>query len=200
MSAARGRKRERGAGLFIVILIAAGMAALGLSLLTLTSMGPKMAGGLRAQEEAFNAAEAGFDSARAIIEDHFAVGDWADFTGRTLTSPTGFDIPFTAGAPTANYFRRLTDEAILQLFDAAGDGSPDVAPLVAFRQTFAQDGAGATDARLVYTAFLINDEAGGGAADASDALLVVIGEVRQGTRTLASTRLEIGLSYQTQGT
>lgn len=79
MSASKGRKRERGAGLFIVILIAAGMAALGLSLLTLTSMGPKMAGGLRAQEEAFNAAEAGFDAARAIIEDHFAVGDWADF-------------------------------------------------------------------------------------------------------------------------
>ncbi len=199
MSAAKGRKRERGAGLFIVILVAAGMAALGLSLLTLTSMGPKMAGSLRAQEEAFNAAEAGFDAARAVIEDHFAVGDWADFSGRTLTVPTGIDIPFVAGVPTANYFRRLTDEAILRLFDAGGDGTPDVAPLVAFRQTFARDGAGATDARLVYTAFLINDEAGGGPPDAGDALLVVIGEVRQGSRTIASTRLEIGLSYQAQG-
>jgi hypothetical protein len=200
MSAAEGRKHERGAGLFIVILIAAGMAALGLTLLTLTSMGPKMAGGLRTQEEAFNAAEAGFDAARAIIEDHFAVGDWADFSGRTLTAPTGIDIPFTAGSPTANYFRRLTDDQVMLLFDAGGDGTPDVAPLVAFRQTFAQDGAGATDARLVYTAFLINDEAGGGPTDPGDALLVVIGEVRQGTRTLASTRLEIGLSSQAQGT
>ncbi len=199
MSPAKGRKRERGAGLFIVILIAAGMAALGLSLLTLTSMGPKMAGSLRAQEEAFNAAEAGFDAARAIVEDHFAVGDWTDFSGRTLTAPTGIDVPFVNGAPTANYFRRLTDDQVMLLFDAGRDGTPDVAPLIAFRQTFAQDGAGATDARLVYTAFLINEEAGGGTADASDALLVVIGEVRQGSRTVASTRLEIGLSYQAQG-
>nr|HPH44477.1 hypothetical protein [Candidatus Aminicenantes bacterium] len=55
---ARHRNRERGAGLFIVILIVAGLAALGMTLLTLTSMGPKMSGGLRSQEEAFNAAEA----------------------------------------------------------------------------------------------------------------------------------------------
>jgi hypothetical protein len=87
----------------------------------------------------------------------------------------------------------------MALFDAGGDGTADVAPLVAFRQTFALDGSGATDARLVYTAFLIDDEAGGGSADPSDVLLVVIGEVRQGSRTLASTRLEIGLSYQASG-
>lgn len=200
MRRAARRKRERGSGLFMVILISACLAALGLSLLTLTSMGPKMSGGLRTQEEAFNAAEAGFDAARAVIEDHFAVGVWADFSGRTLTVPTGIDIPFNSGVVNAGYFRRLTDEDILRLFDAAGDGTPDVAPLVFFRQTFALDGSGATDPRLVYTAFLINDEAGGGTADAGDALLVVIGEVRQGTRTLAATRLEIGISFQAEGT
>jgi hypothetical protein len=199
MSRAARRKHEQGSGLFIVILIAACLAAMGLSILTLTAMGPKMAGGLRAQEEAFNAAEAGFDAARAAIEDHFAVGDWTDFTGRTLTVPTGIDIAFNSGVVNAAYFRRKTDDELMRLFDAAGDGTPDVAPLVAFRQTFALDGAGAVDTRLVYTAFLINEEAGGGTPDPSDALLVVIGEVRQGTRTLASTRLEIGLSYQAQG-
>jgi hypothetical protein len=199
MSPAKGRRHEQGSGLFIVILIAACLAAMGLSLLTLTAMGPKMSGGLRTQEEAFNAAEAGFDAARAEIEDHFAVGDWTDFTGRTLTVPTGIDIAFNAGVANAAYFRRKTDDELMLLFDAAGDGTPDVAPLVFFRQTFAQTGAGAVDTRLVYTAFLIDDEAGGGTTDPSDALLVVIGEVRQGTRTLASTRLEIGLSYQVQG-
>jgi hypothetical protein len=200
MSRAVGRKRERGSGLFIVILVSACLAALGLSLLTLTSMGPKMSGGLRTQEEAFNAAEAGFDAARAVIEDNFATGNWANFSGRTLIIPTGIDVPFISGAVNVAYFRRLTDEELLQLFDAANDGTADVAPLVFFRQTFALDGSGATDRRLVYTAFLINDEAGGGTADASDALLVVIGEVRLGNRTLAATRLEIGLSFLAQGT
>ncbi len=196
----RGRRHERGAGLFIVILVAAALAAMGLGLLTLTATGPRMSGGLRTQEEAFNAAEAGFDAARAAIEDRFALGEWTDFSGRTLTLPSGIDAPFVSGAASATYFRRLTDEQLMALFDAASDGTPDVAPLVAFRQTFAALGDGSVDARLVYTAFLIDDEAGGATADASDALLVVIGEVREGRRTLASTRLEIQLSYQTQGT
>jgi hypothetical protein len=195
-----GRAHERGAGLFVVILVAAALAAMGIGLLTLTATGPRMSGSLRTQEEAFNAAEAGFDAARAAIEDHFALGEWTDFSGRTLTLPSGIDVPFVSGAASALYFRRLTDEQLMALFDPGSDGAPDVAPLVAFRQTFAQQGDGTVDARLVYTAFLIDDEAGGGTVDASDALLVVIGEVRQGSRTLASTRLEIGLSYQVQGT
>lgn len=200
MSKAGGRRHERGAGLFIVILVAAALAALGLSLLTLTSTGTKMAGGLRTQEEAFNAAEAGFDMARAAIEDNFASAAWSDFAGRTLKLPAGIDVPFLLGLASATYFRRLTDEQLLNLFDVLDDGTPDVTPLLAFRRTFAQDGAGATDTRLVYTAFLIDDEAGGGITDPGDVLLVVIGEVRQGGRTLASTRLEIGLAFQTVGT
>ncbi len=194
------RKHERGAGLFIVILVAAAMAALGLSLLTLTSTGSKMAGGLRTQEEAFNAAEAGFEATRAVLENSFTAGGWTDFSWHTLKLPLGIDMPTILGLTSPAYFRRLTDEELLGLLDAAGDGTPDVAPVLAFRQTFALDGAGATDARLVYTAFLIDDEAGGGIADPSDALLVVIGEVRQGSRTLASTRLEIGLAFQGGGT
>ena len=61
------RNSERGSGLIIVIILVAGLAALGMTLLTLTSMGPKMSGGLRSQEEAFNAAEAGFNAAQAVI-------------------------------------------------------------------------------------------------------------------------------------
>ncbi len=198
--AAIGTGHERGAGLFIVILIAAAVAAMGLGIVALTGTGPKMSGGLRTQEEAFNAAEAGFDVLRAALEDQFSTGAWSSFAGHTLKLPLGIDTPFLLTLPVATYFRRLTDEQLLQLFDAAGDGTPDVAPLLAFRRTFAQDGAGATDARLVYTAFLIDDEAGGGIEDPTDALLVIIGEVRQGSRTLASTRLEIGLAYAGEGT
>ena len=131
----------------------------------------------------------------------FAVGDWTNFAGRYLIRPTGHRHPvhlrrgqrrlFPAPDGRASSWRSSTPAATAR---------PTWPPSLSFRQTFAQDGAGAIDARLVYTAFLIDDEAGGGTADPSDALLVVIGEVRQGTRILASTRLEIGLSYQAQGT
>jgi hypothetical protein len=52
---------------------------------------------------------------------------------------------------------------------------------------------------LAYTAFLIDDEAGGSTADPSDAILVVIGVVRAGTRILSTSRLEIVLAYQQGG-
>jgi hypothetical protein len=199
MRYARARNRERGSGLFIVILIAAGMAALGITLLSLTSMGPKISGGLRTQEEAFNAAEAGFNAARVAIDDLFGAGTWTSFAGHYLTQPNNVDDPFLSGVSNPNYFRRLTDEQLLLAFDPGKDGTPDYSPFVFFQQTFAKDETGATDLRLTYTAFLIDDEAGGGTADPSDALLVVIGVVRAGTRILSTCRLEIVLAYQQGG-
>jgi len=195
-----GRKRERGAGLFIVIIIAAGLAAIGITLVSLTAMGPKLSGGLRSQEEAFNAAEAGFESARTAIENNLSLGSWPNFAGRYLVQPTGIDQPFISTTPNPAYFRRQTDEELLASFDTNGDGTPDVANLLFFNQTFALDEQGQTDLRLCATAFLINKQAGGGGNDANTALLVIIGAVRAGSRILATARLEIELSCQNQGT
>jgi hypothetical protein len=189
-----GRKHERGVGLFIVIIIAAGLAAIGITLVSLTSMGPKIAGGMRSQEEAFNAAEAGFEAARVAIDNNLSLGTWPNFAGRYLVQPTGIDVPLISGAANAAYFRRQTDEELLASFDTNGDGTPDVANLLFFNQTFALNELGQTDVRLTATAFLINKQAGGGTNDPSTGLLVVIGAVRAGTRVLATARLEIELS------
>jgi hypothetical protein len=203
MRIVHAHRRERGAGLFIVILIVAGLAALGMTLLTLTSMGPKMSGGLRSQEEAFNAAEAGFEAACALIKGYFGSGAWLNFAGHYLTQPSSIDLAFISAVVNPNYFRRVPDEELLASLDPGKDGVPDYGPLLFFNQTFATTESGSTDTRLTYTAFLINDEAIGGAADPNDAVMVVIGVVRSvtatETRILATTRLEIVLQY-TAGT
>jgi hypothetical protein len=199
MSIRKRKNRERGAGLFIVILIVAGLAALGTALWTLTSMGPKMSGGLRSQSEAFNAAEAGFGAAQKVIKGYFGAGSWTDFNGHYLTSPSNIDLPSVSGTVNGSYFRRMTDQDLILALDPGKDGAPDFSPLLFFRQKFATTETGAADNRLVYTAFLINDEAAGGTADHLDALLVVIGEVLAGTRVLATTRLEILLEYESAG-
>lgn len=194
---ARGRDRERGAGLIVIIVVTAFLAAVGMSLLMLTNMGPKMSGGLRTQDQAFNAAEAGFEAARAIIENQFGGGLWSTFAGHYVTQPAYIDIPFTAGVPNANYFRRRTDQELIYVFDPNNDGLPDIANLLFFQRTFARTESGAVDMSLTSTAFLINDEAGGGIQDPNDALLVLIGVVRSGTRILATARIEVVLAYQT---
>jgi hypothetical protein len=189
-------QHERGAGLFIVILISAGLAAIGITLVSLTSMGPKLSGGMRSQEEAFNAAEAGFESARLMIDNYLSMGSWGNFTGRYLSQPTGIDIPLISGAKNPLYFRNLTDAELLASFDTNGDGTAEVAPLLFFNQTFALNESGQTDVRLCATAFLINKQAGAGIPDPNSALLVVIGVVRAGSRILATTRLEVELTCQ----
>jgi hypothetical protein len=154
---------------------------------------------LRSQEEAFNAAEAGFNAAQSQLKAYFSGGTWTSFEGHYLTQPTNIDRPFVSYAVNPSYFRRMTDEEILLALDPGKDGTADYAPLLSFQQTFATIETGATDIRLAYTAFLINDEAAGGTPDPGDVLLVVIGVVKSGTRILASTRLEIVLQYVAGG-
>lgn len=186
------KRREAGAGLIIVILIIAFLVAIGIPLLTLTSAGSKISGSFRLHDEAFNAAEAGFDTARKWIESQFASGQWVNFTGHYLTQPTGIDIPLDAsGNPNSAYFRRKTDQELLSSFDTNGDGTAEVANLIYFQQTFALDGQGNTDARFAYTVFLIDAAAGAGTSGPADALLVAIGVVRSGSRILDSVRLEV---------
>jgi hypothetical protein len=191
----RRRPRENGSGLIVVILVVALLAGIGIPLLTLTSVGPKISGSLRFHEEAFNAAEAGVEGARILLENLLSNKTWTSFAGHYLIQPTGIGTPIVSGAPNPAYFQRKTDGEILLSFDSDGDGTANVANLLAFRNTYAVDEKGAIDRRLEYTAFLIDDEAGAGTSNPTDALLVVIGAVRSGTKLLDSVRIEVLISY-----
>jgi hypothetical protein len=202
------RSQPTGSGLIVVILVLSFMLTVGVAVLTVTSSGPKISATMRFQEEAFNAAEAGFDAARMTMEDSFGTGQWLSFGEHYLTQPTGIDIPFINGdlnSPNPGYFRRLTDEQILNLLDNNHDGTPDVPldQLVFFEQPFVYDQKGSLDQRYRYTVFLIDDEAGSlTAPDPRDVLMVCIGVIRSGSkltdRILATCRLEIELEMPQQ--
>jgi len=198
-------KERRGSGLIVVILVLAFMLAVGVTVLVVSSTGPKVSSAMRFQEEAFNAAEAGFNAARVALEEFFLSRQWSSFSGHYLTGVTqyGIDIPFInndLSKPNPGYFRRLTDEQILNLLDPNHDGVADVATdqLIFFEEPFNRQQSGNNDYRLTYTVFLIDDEAGtGGPSDPKDVLMVCIGVVRSGPRItdkiLTTCRLEIGL-------
>ncbi|NPV82905.1 MAG: hypothetical protein HPY46_04880 [Candidatus Aminicenantes bacterium] len=193
------KKQPRGSGLIAVILVLAFMLTVGVAVLTVTSSGPKVSASMRYQEEAFNAAEAGFDAARMTIEDSLAAGSWGSFADHYLTSPDGIDIPFlnmNLATPNPVYFRRLTDEQILRLLDQNSDGQADnPLQVVFFEEPFVYDRNNNLDLRYRYTVFIIDDEAGFNTTDPTDFLMVCIGVVRSGPeitdRILATCRLEI---------
>ena len=58
---------KQGSSLIVVILVMAFMLSVGIALLTITGVAPKISGSVRNQEEAFNVAEAGFEAARVAI-------------------------------------------------------------------------------------------------------------------------------------
>jgi len=193
------KNQPSGSGLIAVILVLAFMLTVGVAVLTVTSSGPKVSATMRYQEEAFNAAEAGFDATRMTMEDSLAAGTWGSFGDHYLTSPPGIDIPFenmNLATPNPNYFRRLTDEQILGLLDQDQNGQADnPLQVVFFEEPFVYDRSGNLDLRYRYTVFLIDDEAGFSTNDPSDFLMVCIGVVRSGPgisdRILATSRLEI---------
>jgi hypothetical protein len=191
------KSQESGSSLIVVILVISFLLVVGTAVLTVTSTGPKISGNVRDQEMAFNAAEAGFDASRMAIENSLSNGAWTSFSEHYLYEPTGFDIPFIGGAENPVYFRRHTDEEVLTMI-APYSTNPD--KVIFYNQPFVHDASGSDDLRYTYTAFLINDEAGGGTVDPTDVLLVCIGVVRAGTKILATARLEIVLESQTVGT
>jgi len=186
--------REKGVALIVVILVLAFLLTIGLVLLTITATGPRVAGNIRTQQQAFNAAEAGFDASWIAIEDFFTNDAWTSFDGHYLKEPYGIDLPISQ-----NYFRKLTDQELLNLLDPDGDGTCDYANLIFFEQPYYYDEDGNLDSKFTYTAFLIDDEASGGSADPGDAILVCIGMVRMGDN-ITTSRLEIGLAIQLPGT
>jgi voltage-gated potassium channel Kch len=189
-------KKEKGVGLIIVILLLAFMLGTGMVLMTITSSGSKVAGNIRSHQEAFNSAEAGFDAAWVALNDAFGSAQWISFDGHYLIEPTGIDNPDPINP---YYFRKLTDEEILNYIDSDGDGSPDVANVLFCKQPFVRDESGEYDLRYTYTVFIIDDEAVVGTPDAGDAILVCIGTAGTGS-TMSTSRLEIELAIEVPGT
>jgi len=186
----RIHRGENGSGLIVVILVMAFLVTVGIAVITVTGIGSRVAGNVRAQQQAFNVAEAGFDAAWLAVEDFFLAEAWTSFDGHYLVDPAGIDLPLDD-----NYFRKLTDLELLSLLDAGGDGIPDYDNVIFFKQEFVPAQAGGTDPRYTYTAFLIDDERGGGGSDPIDALLVCIGTAGTGS-TMTTSRIEVVLAIE----
>jgi hypothetical protein len=157
--------RERGSGLIVIIMIVAFMLAVGMLLLTVTGTSPKVSDSLRLQGMAFDAAEAGFNSAWVVLNDAFNSKVYSSFAGHyrtTFNGVEGLDDP----AMPSSYFRRLTDEQIVA--DCAAYPDPDT---IIFNSEPL-----ATDPGCAFTVFLINDEAPNTITpNDNDCILVCIG-------------------------
>ena len=175
--------KERGVTLIILVIVIAFLLAVGILVLHITGTGPIVAGNLRWQEQAFNAAEAGFDNAWTEIEGSFVSG-WTNFDGPYITLPTGVNDPLDV-----NYFRKLTDEELLAAISVSDPN------MIFYKIPYVLTPSGTQDLRYTFTAFLIDDEAGGGDPDPFDALLVCIGTVQTGD-SVTTSRLEIGLAIE----
>jgi hypothetical protein len=175
---AKVRRRERGSGLIVIIMIAAFMLSVGMLLLTVTGTSPKASDSLRLQGLAFDAAEAGFNAAWIALNDGFNSGVYTNFAGHYKTQFGGVD-GFDDPLQTDRYFRSLTDDQIIQ--DCLDHPDPNV---LFSSQTLA------TDPRCSYTVFLVSDEAPNTVApNDNDAILVCIGRGPGGM----TKRLEIVL-------
>jgi len=179
-------RNDRGVTLIILIIVIAFLLGVGILVLYITGTGPEVAGNLRLQEQAFNAAEAGFDNAWTYIEGSLVGAGWTNFDGHYITTPAGISDPEETNP---DYFRRLTDEEILAAIN------PSDPNMIFYKVPYVLTTSGTLDARFAYTAFLIDDEAGGGDPDPFDALLVCIGTVQTGD-IITTSRLEIELAMQ----
>ena len=98
--------KERGVSLIIVILVMAFMLTVGIALVTITSTGPAVAGNIRLQDQAFNAAEAGFDAAWTSIRYTTGRRDqrFPRSTGRPTTASRGSMTPMCSARTTRIIF------------------------------------------------------------------------------------------------
>jgi Tfp pilus assembly protein PilX len=176
------RRPERGSSLIVVVIIIAFMLAVGAALLIVTGIAPKVSGSVRNQEEAFDAAEAGFEAARIQIESNLVTDAWTGLSAYCLHTPAGVDDP-----TQTTYFRKISDTALVQSLSAGTSG------VIFYNQAYAQTASGGTDANRTYTVFLIDQGV------ANDALMVSIGVVWAGNQALATSRLEIDLGLQSSG-
>jgi hypothetical protein len=171
--------RERGSGLIVVIMVVAFMLAVGMLLLTVTGTSPKISDNIRLQGMAFDAAEAGFNSAWGILNDQFLNRVAENFGGMyrtTFGGNQGLDDP-----QSPFYFRSLTDEQLWADIVADPTNALFAAePLV-------------TDPRSAFSVFLINDEAPGTiVADDRDCLIICIGRGPRNTYKRLEIVIEVG--------
>jgi len=190
----RSSQHEKGVGLIVLIMVLAFLLTVGIVLITTTSTGPQVAGNIRTQEQAFNAAEAGFDAAWISIGKYFVESTWTSFDTHCLKEPYGIDLPLDA-----NYFRKLTNEELLELIGDYDAGTTSYVNIIYYKQGYIPLTSGDFDPRFNYTAFLIDDEAAAGVPDAGDAVLICIGTMEVGGR-LVTSRLEIELAIELPGT
>jgi hypothetical protein len=165
--------RENGVALIIVIIVLAFMFAVVLALVSVTRSGPNVAANMRWHQMAFNAAEAGVDSALKYINENMA-----DFYGQCRTTyggSSGLDDP-----ASPNFFRKLTDHQILTDIQTNADNY------------IYSNVAMPYDSNFSYTVFLVDDDGGGPSPDPTDAILVCIAQGPQNTYV----RLEITLAVQ----
>jgi hypothetical protein len=182
------QNRERGASLIIVILIIAFMLAVGVAILSISGISSRVSGSVREQEEAFNAAEAGFEAARMSIEQSLLGGTWANLGDNCLTTPAGIDLPIDAA-----YYRRQSDMTLVQTL---AEGTPGVL----FKDhAFLKTASGDDDMTRTFTVFLIEDDAGAAVPDTSDVMMVCIGVVRVGNRVLSTSRIEVLIGLDSGG-
>jgi len=174
---------EQGSTLLVVIIIMAFLLSVGVAVLVITGIAPKVSGSVRDQEEAFNTAEAGFEAARVQIENNLLSGTWSSLNGYCLRTPTGIDNPIQT-----NYFRRQSDTSLVQTLSAGTSG------VLYYNQPFTLTSSGQNDTTRTYTVFLIDQ------GIASDALLVSIGVVwTPSGQILATSRLEVDLGMESSG-
>lgn len=198
--------RKRGISLIIVIMVMAFLFSVGLLLLSITGTGPRIAGNVRFYQEAFNAAEAGFDASWALLNELFISGQdasgnaWTSFAGHYIEGEKDFHTPFIGGNdqnPNPYFYQRLTDEEILSEIDKNNDGKPNYNNLLFFNYPWIP-GQGRSNLDYSYTCFLINDEAGGSIEDPKDARLICIGVVRARNKILATSRIEVLIAFEGQ--
>jgi PilX N-terminal len=182
------RAQERGVGLIIVIIVTAFLLVVGLMLAMITGLGTSVASNVRLQEQAFNAAEGGFNAAWSQIEEFLIAGGWTNFDGNCLDTPANVAVP---GDPA--YFRKTTDEEFLNLLTATTNG------VIFYKVPYAPAQGGGMDQRYTYTVFLVEDDGGGPTPDPTDAILVCIGAVQSGDN-ITTARIEVGLAMQSSGT
>lgn len=178
--------RERGSGLIVVIMIVAFMLAVGMLLVSVTGSSPKVSESLRLQDMAFNAAEAGFNAAWAVLNDAFVGMTYTSFSGHYHNDydghPNVLDDPALVNP---YYFRKLTDAQIVADCQAhAGDYAGNI---IYNAQTLAGD------PRCSYTVFLLNDEAPGTVtSDDHDCILLCIGRGPRDTYKRLEIVIEVG--------
>jgi hypothetical protein len=179
MDKKRMTRRDRGAGLIIMIIVVAFLLSVGILLLFVTGTGSAVATNVRQQERAFSAAEAGFDATFESLNTGIVISksvtDFSTMYRTTFGGQPGLDDP-----ASPNYFRRRTDDELW------ADVVSDPTNAVFVNQPLS------TDSSLTYTVFLVNDEAVAGVtANDMDCLVICLGRAGRNTYARIEVTIEI---------